>query len=265
MTSGAVVYLIVALSLCFGKNSGFVLNDIKWRNQEIRAQFVLNDMTIRNDDNTKDSPADSNRLNNKSICKSWDQSVTSPRRRFLQLLPIGLTIMNASSTNKASAEEVDMLSSTPKPIVRGTVNLPPGLQLPADTSSSALYVTARPNSPANVPKAILDGSNGKPPPVLATKIQNIDSFPCEFALTTADLTLEGNAKVKSSDETNADRFWWEGQDLIISSRWDTDGVAATRDPSDLVGRGFFQASKSEEVLIQLQGRGITGKLVTTKK
>jgi len=129
-------------------------------------------------------------------------------------------------------------------------------------SQSALYVTARPTGTTNVPRAILDGSNGKSPPVLAARIPlegKPDSFPLKFSLSDEDLTVEGAA---SSREDG--RYWFENQDLVVSARLDSDGVAATRDPRDLVGRAQYSAAKDEEVVMQLRGRGIGGRFVTAK-
>eukprot|EP00558_Chaetoceros_sp_UNC1202_P006936 CAMPEP_0197238406 /NCGR_PEP_ID=MMETSP1429-20130617/4873_1 /TAXON_ID=49237 /ORGANISM="Chaetoceros sp., Strain UNC1202" /LENGTH=176 /DNA_ID=CAMNT_0042697541 /DNA_START=232 /DNA_END=762 /DNA_ORIENTATION=+ len=146
-----------------------------------------------------------------------------------------------------------------KTFIRGKVTLNSLEGFPDDTSSSALYITARPIRPDNVPKAILDGSNGKPPPVLAARVSN-PSFPFDFQLTGADLTIEG----VSSSSRETDQYWFGGQDLVISARWDTDGVAATREATDLVGRTQYFASKDHDIEVALTGRGFTGKLVTGK-
>lgn len=149
-----------------------------------------------------------------------------------------------------------------KSFVKGTVTLKSDIALPPEQrTNSALYITARPQQVDNVPKAILDGSNGKPPPVLATRISN-PTFPLDFDLSTADLTPEGSSGSLSDSTPSSPRYWFEGNELIISARWDTDGVAMTRDPTDLVGRSISKQQK--DVSIELTGRGFTGKLVTGK-
>ena len=120
---------------------------------------------------------------------------------------------------------------------------------------SAIYITARPNTPDNVPKAILDGSRGKPPPVLIARIPGVTAFPLEYSFTQKDVTVEGAAAGDGS-------YWWQGAPLVVSARLDSDGVAATRDPTDLVGRGVAAAGSRVEV--ELQGRGVAGKLFTSK-
>jgi hypothetical protein len=53
----------------------------------------------------------------------------------------------------------------------------------------------------------------------------------------------------------------------VSARLDTDGIASTRDTTDLVGRGIFHGSaimSDTTVSIQLGGRGMFGKRVTSK-
>lgn len=70
---------------------------------------------------------------------------------------------------------------------------------------------------------------------------------------------------------------------VVSARLDSDGVAATRDPEDLVGRALMKKTKLSkavpataaspgdqastevpQVTVPLQGRGFGGKLVTGK-
>lgn len=185
------------------------------------------------------------------------------RRGFLSVTCEGMAVLFLSVNPKSSFalddENIDEKKQKQEDrlVFKGKVTLQSGTSVPDDISASALYVTARPNNPVDVPRAILDGSNGKPPPVLAARFSNVQ-FPFTFDLRTSDLTLEGNA---SRSDTGL--YWWEEKDLIVSARWDTDGTAATRDPTDLVGREMFIVG-SEEISIQLQGRGITGKFFTGK-
>ena len=41
--------------------------------------------------------------------------------------------------------------------------------------------------------------------------------------------------------------WWNRQDLTLSARWDEDGDAGTRGPSDLVGRATLKANAPSTV------------------
>ena len=145
-------------------------------------------------------------------------------------------------------------------------------------SRPALYITARPITTDNVPRAILDGSQGKPPPVLIARYPNVSSFPHHAILTAQDVTMEGNGDAvdqKGASATTGSKYtyWWQGQGLVVSARWDTDGVAATRDPTDLVGRALWLPPTTTgevsddycQVNVQLQGRGAAGKLFTSKK
>ena len=167
----------------------------------------------------------------------------------------------------------------------GTVTLPSGMTSPggidngniegADSSSKpatqpALYITVRPNRPDNVPKAILDGSRGKSPPILTARFES-PVFPFQFNLSERDLTPEGADNKDNDQTTNASTFWWAADDLIVSARWDSDGVAATRSPEDLVGRNLWKRSAagngkdgSVGFVLSLQGRGSFGKLATKK-
>jgi len=201
----------------------------------------------------------------------------------------------------------------PGEVLRGTVVLAESIlknDNPAGTDASskkkdnaALYVTARPNVADNVPRAILDGTRGKPPPVLVARFSSVAQFPYEFVLTTNDVTLEGNSNSRdqetmamegpgvANDVGGGDTstspsylpyfYWWRNDPLVVSARWDSDGVAATRDPEDLVGRAAApaigtavkatSAAASDAspapavVVIELQGRGAAGKLFTSKR
>ena len=130
-----------------------------------------------------------------------------------------------------------------------------------ESYDAALYITCRPNRPDNVPQAILQGTRGKAPPVLAARFEHPTSFPFDFVLTSNDVTLEGNCEANGV-------YWWSQNDLIVSARLDSDGVAATRSPEDLVGRGMYTCNTSngrnENVSIQLEGRGAFGKFATRK-
>jgi hypothetical protein len=146
-----------------------------------------------------------------------------------------------------------------------------------DVDTGALYVTCRPDRPDDVPSAVLSGTRGRPPPVLAARYRaGLGSFPFEFHLMTpTDVTVEGSWVLSDGDRGD---YWWarddDGVPLIVSVRWDTDGVAATRSPDDLVGRGWttFQGIDVDvdgtgrrmytPVTIELSGRGAFGKFVT---
>jgi hypothetical protein len=159
--------------------------------------------------------------------------------------------------NEATAQFCDSVPF----FVQGTVTLPADYTAETEPGQmTALYVTCRPNRADNVPKAILDGSRGKAPPVLTARFEN-PKFPFCFHLTKEDVTLEGQQQQQRSDDN--DSYWWQEEDLIVSARLDMDGIAATRAPDDLVGRGFFQRNKAgEAVQIALTGRGAFGKFAT---
>jgi hypothetical protein len=166
-------------------------------------------------------------------------------------------------------------------LLQGTVawppNVDPTISLTTMTTSStgpALYVTVRPDRPDHIPTAIRSGTRGKPPPVLTVRLEQ-PVFPVTVVLTERDLTVEGNRP--GTQETDG-TYWWSRDDLIVSARWDTDGVAATRSPDDLVGRTRAVASTSPTLPTQSQpqppllspptfqltltGRGAFGKLAT---
>ena len=111
---------------------------------------------------------------------------------------------------------------------------------------------------------------GKVPPLATARFAGPIRFPYAFELDAArDITPEF---------ANVPAEQWASQDLIVSCRLDTDGVAATRDPADLVGRGTLLKGAGggsgaavsgspggwKPVEIALEGRGLTGKILTAK-
>lgn len=212
------------------------------------------------------------------------QAVSISRRRRLAIVSAFastylLLLVSVGGPTASAAQPIidDNDDNDDREFVRGRVTLQsPSLlediitsSVVSNDSSYALYVTARPRIPDNVPTAILDGSRGKPPPVLSARYPN-PTFPFVFALTAKDFTTEGASIIIVNGDSPRDKrsgvWWWNGQDLIVSARLDTDGIASTRDPTDLVGRGIFHASSamSDTVSIQLSGRGMFGKRVTSK-
>jgi hypothetical protein len=146
-------------------------------------------------------------------------------------------------------------------LVRGEVVLGGGVVAPP---AAALYLTARPNIPDDVPAAILAGTRGKPPPIAAKRLTpplgGAFEFPLSFELDdVSDLTAEGAAEPVR---------WWQRNELILSARLDSDGQAATRDPADLVGRAVCsppgQGEDGVRCKLQLVGRGFGGKMLTRK-
>ena len=218
---------------------------------------------------------------NQRILTDGHEQQTSRRQLMTSLMQNGSFVAFLSSMKpsvshaiegeeSSTSEESSSSSTKNRTILQGKIELQSGIILPEDISTSALYITARPNNAVDVPRAILDGSNGKAPPVLAVRFPNVIQFPYEFELSLNDLTLEGSSKISADDtDGSSNNYWWEGKDFIVSARWDTDGIAATRNPTDLVGRSLFavgsNGDRSVGAAIQLQGRGFTGKLITGGK
>ena len=147
-------------------------------------------------------------------------------------------------------------SEATRTVAVGSVQVQPGVSAAgAEGNAAALYVTAKPvdNSFA---------SAGKTPPLAAARYPSPIQFPFDFALSTKDLTQEFLA---------LDASVWEAKDLSITARWDVDGVAATRSPEDLVGRGGLSKKGTSDpaswtsASVELQGRGIAGRMLTGGK
>lgn len=203
---------------------------------------------------------------NSATVRVGQNVLISLTRRDAALVVASVPFLFTGRTPAAAAEEET--SGIETVLLRGRVTLGQGSdENMAPRKGSALYITCRPNTPDDVPSAILNGSRGKPPPVLAARLVD-PTFPLEFDLSSPrDLTFEGASDGVSSGSRVLDptRLWWKDSDLIVSLRLDTDGVAATRSPDDLVGRGLSTRAAREmnsAVSVQLTGRGAFGKLVT---
>ena len=185
------------------------------------------------------------------------------KRRTVLASSVGISFAKAFSV---AAAEVNLPPETI--VLKGTVTLAPDVSVDvASYRDAALYVTCRPDKEDDVPAAILNGTRGKSPPVLSSKILN-PSFPTDFELSIPrDLTPEGASDGTSSKlNLNLEEVWWKDSDLIVSARWDSDGTVTTRSPEDLVGRGFSKRGNSgamgSKAEIQLTGRGAFGKFAT---
>jgi len=161
------------------------------------------------------------------------------RRSLLAAVPVG--VVGASRAFAIDAEALVFAS--------GTVVLPRGVA--SGPPTGALYVTARLAS---------GGAMTKQPPLAAARFACPLEFPFAFVLKAPDDLTAEYAAVATSNFASAD--------LIISARLDSDGVAATREPGDLIGRGGLvkrgAASGWAPVAIELQGRGLTGRILTGK-
>jgi hypothetical protein len=214
------------------------------------------------------TPKRSNALSHNTVLNLAQNQVSSTdRRRFISVIStaaISCRIIASSNAVEAESEQSNISSTA---VIRGVVKLKPGTEVnPSD--SAALYVTAKPETTINAPKAIAEMFAGRPPPILTARFpisSGSTAFPFQFELTESDVTAEGSY--------GGTKYWWSDDNLVVSARLDSDGIAATRDPDDLVGRTVaFVADKDSRVFrydkpveLQLQDRGIGGKFITSKK
>ena len=154
---------------------------------------------------------------------------------------------------------VPALAAQGTPVASGSVTLPSGLTaVGSDMPGAALYVTAKPIDTSTG----IYAQAGKVPPLAAARYPSPIEWPFSFSLTTNDLTPEF---------ANVEPSAWKLVDLTVTARYDTDGVAATRGPDDLVGRGILSKRGAADpeawspAKVELQGRGLTGRLLTGGK
>lgn len=190
------------------------------------------------------------------------------RREVFQNIALVIGASLSAGVRPATAATTDDSNGV---FLKGVVSLPAdykGSPSPDDAATTipALYVTCRPDRPDNVPGAILSGTRGKPPPVLAARFEN-PTFPFQFELGSKALTMEGisnESGTAAMEDPKLQNVWWNKENLVVSARLDSDGVAATRSPEDLVGRGFWKNGDTC-VEVPLTGRGAFGKFATGAK
>lgn len=149
------------------------------------------------------------------------------------------------------------VDSDPVVVLNGQVSLSSNNLAAPTGDNAALYITVR----EDVGVWTSAVRNMKPPPILSKRMTNIKNFPVSVSLSSKDdMTPEGAA---TADE------WMNGKRaLTISTRLDSDGVAATRNPEDLVGQGEAKSDGNkgwESFNVDLIGRGVAGKFITNKK
>ena len=139
-------------------------------------------------------------------------------------------------------------------LATGTITVQKGATV-TGASSAALYVTVRPLTAEG--GALQAGT--KVVPLATARFAAPITFPFKYTITSDDLTAEYKEVAKST---------YDLLDLVVSARFDDDGVAATRGPDDLVGRGLLKKGGSRQSVewqsdgVELQGRGLTGRLLT---
>ena len=144
---------------------------------------------------------------------SWPSSSASRR-----------ALLAAAAALSSTARLPAFAAEAPATIASGKVLLRPGVQaVGSENAGAALYVTAR---PADGQTGVF-AQAGKVPPLAAARYPTPLTFPFEFSLSAADLTPEFAA---------VDASAYAGADLLVTARFDTDGVAATRGPDECAPR-----------------------------
>ena len=137
--------------------------------------------------------------------------------------------------------------------ISGIITLEDGVAAP-ETLSKALYITAKPDLGFINSNLLLR----KFPAVMSKRIpgENV-KFPLQYSISEA---------TDGTEDVALQRNKWVDLPITISVRYDTDGVAATRDSTDLVGKGESERDKATDTWqqsnIALSDRGLGGKLVT---
>merc|ERR1719502_1259682 len=193
-------------------------------------------------------------------CNAWkmnagrSQNANIPKKIAKALTTIGVSSILGFSGGQPDVSKALAVGGV---VLGGEVTIKEGYEVPA-ASTAALYITAREDI-GLLRSAVL---NSKPPPILTKRIPiKASNFPYQFKLDSQfDLTPEGQ-------QTYAE--WSSGKTpILISARVDEDGVAATRGPNDLVGKGTSNYGLGEgdpvwdKTAIELVGRGVTGKFLT---
>ena len=170
------------------------------------------------------------------------------------IVGIGPTVSLADGPVKPKFDKASPKAAAPAKIT-GTITLGDGVQAP-ESLSRALYITAKPDLGFINSQLLLR----KFPAVMSQRIPGEKvTFPYTYTL---------NEKEDGTEDVNLQREKWVTLPLIVSARSDTDGVAATRDETDLVGKGDSSRTQDDswsQANIMLEDRGVGGKLVTGRK
>lgn len=166
--------------------------------------------------------------------------VPHPRHRGMQQQPldcsrralIAATLAAGPLRSQAARAAPPPLSASP---LRVVVSLGPGVA--ALPPPAALYVTARP------------AGRGAQPVAAARVVVPEGGWP-------ADVELSAEGAAPDAVVCGA---------LVVSARLDADGVAATRDADDLVGRAAVDLCEARLPAVTLAGRGFGGRLVTQRR
>jgi hypothetical protein len=125
-------------------------------------------------------------------------------------------------------------------------------------AESAIYLTAKQD--VGIWTAQVRGQF--PPPILTSRTAAPFDFPLAIMLNgQTDLTPEG---------LTLQSEWQRGKTpLVVSARLDVDGVAATRNAEDLIGKATVskdkESGKWSGCSIELEDRGLGGRIVTKKQ
>lgn len=141
--------------------------------------------------------------------------------------------------------------------ITGIITLENGVKAP-ETLSKALYITVKPDLGVVNSQILLR----KFPAVMTKRVEGKLDFPYQYTISeTKDFTEDVNLK--------HDQWATGALPLLVSVRYDTDGSAATRDDTDLVGKGTSEfdkdANKFKSANVVLEDRGVGGRLVTGRK
>lgn len=140
--------------------------------------------------------------------------------------------------------------------ISGIITLEDGVAVP-EAPTRALYITAKPDLGFINSNLLLR----KFPAVMSKRIPGESvTFPLEYSI---------SESADGTEDVALQRERWVNLPMIISVRYDTDGVAATRDPTDLVGKGDSSRNQGDDTWVKanlaLSDRGVGGKLVTAKQ
>ncbi len=167
---------------------------------------------------------------------------------------LGPAVSLAEGPVKPTFEKGSPKAAAPAKIT-GTITLGDGVQAP-ESLSRALYITAKPDLGFINSQLLLR----KFPAVMSQRVPGDKvTFPYTYTL---------NEKEDATEDVNLQREKWVALPMVISVRYDTDGVAATRDETDLVGKGDSSRTPEDswkQADVVLSDRGVGGKLVTGRK
>jgi len=257
---------LIGLTTCSSSATGFVVPMIGQQQVNNRHSGVLQQSSC-NEDNLEGALFHHDRRTALSSITTTAAAVVSLAAVPGFMTPTSAQAVADASSSSSPAKKRKATKKKPRVYFKGAITLKDGAEVPPIVgigSYKALFVSARPKNPTNMPPEVARAARGGVPAVFFAIVPNPKLPGQSFVLTESDITSEGDFGLTS------DPYWWaEETEWEISVRVDTDGAVRTFDRDDLVGRTITnqvgESSPDTNVIVAVAERGFFGSYFETNK